>query len=458
MPRTCVRILCVLVTGVLGLAVDSVPALSQQRIVPDTSCDSFTRLASILLLWGVLLVASVASTSQAQAVALPTAAQCDSAAALARSDPRTFFTDSPISSCGLRGARAIAAVLPRMSTEQDAWLLGAVAATSGIRDASIFAAAIALTRNSAATSESRFAAIQVLAQQELGSGAGVMPSSGASGLSGFADTTVLCAVVTGDTTIVSGDPLPRNHLAQTTATTGALAQNPTVTPALRRAARCLRNRFSPPLLPPIEASRIHGSYVCDTRFKVVNTTPVTLELGFEIRGVESRRTFMAAAGRETVFSTGHYGTVTLSYGDQLLQSIGNDHMRCGQAPRGRDSDRKVLERLARTSGCRTFGFRIGHGPGVSLSKKDQCTLATAAFAYVAADGAQAAGLSAPDSAKIESASIYSFAFDDISGGPGESYWTVEFQIADRSYDIVVRIDRRTGSVSAGRGHKATPSR
>src|SRR6476659_4445379 len=99
------------------------------------------RLSSIAA-WSVLLVASVASTCEAQAVALPTTAQCDSAVALAQSDLRTFFTDSPISSCGLRGARAIAAVLPRMSTEQDGWLLGAVAATSGIRDASIFTAAI----------------------------------------------------------------------------------------------------------------------------------------------------------------------------------------------------------------------------------------------------------------------------------------------------------------------------
>jgi len=125
---------------------------------------------------------------------------------------------------------------------------------------------------------------------------------------------------------------------------------------------------------------------------------------------------------------------------------------CGQAARGRDNDRMVLDRLARTSGCRPLGFSIGHGPGVSLSKKDQCTLASAAFDYLAANGAQAAGLSAQDTAKIESASIHSFAFDDISGGPGESYWTVEFQIVDRSYDIVVRIDRGDGSVSAGRGH------
>ena len=131
---------------------------------------------------------------------------------------------------------------------------------------------------------------------------------------------------------------------------------------------------------------------------------------------------------------------------------------CARTVSGRDNDRQVLDRLARTSGCRTFGFRIGHGPGVSLSKKDQCTLASAAFDYLAANGAQAADLSAQDTAKIESASIHSFVFEDISGGPGESYWTVEFQIVDRSYDIVVRIDRRTGSVSAGRGHKATHSR
>jgi hypothetical protein len=38
------------------------------------------------------------------------------------------------------------------------------------------AAAIALARNAAATSESRFAAIQILAQQELGAGASLMPS------------------------------------------------------------------------------------------------------------------------------------------------------------------------------------------------------------------------------------------------------------------------------------------
>jgi hypothetical protein len=259
---------------------------------------------------------------------LPTAAQCDSAVALAQSDLRTFFTDSPISSCGLSGARAVAAALRRVRTEQDAWLLGAVAATSGMRDASIFGAAIALAGNSAATLESRFAAIQILAQQELGAGAGLMPSSYARGLSAFADTTVLCTVFTGDTTVASGDPLPVDHVAQTKAATGALARNPAVTAALRRAAKCLRNHFSPPLLPPIDASQIRGSYVCGTRFKVVNNTPLTLELGYEIGGVETRKTFMAAAGKETTFSTESYGTVTLYYGDRLLQSLGNYNAKC----------------------------------------------------------------------------------------------------------------------------------
>src|SRR5689334_1443483 len=40
------KILRLLVCGVLGLAVDSAPAFSQQRTVADTLCDSFMRLAT----------------------------------------------------------------------------------------------------------------------------------------------------------------------------------------------------------------------------------------------------------------------------------------------------------------------------------------------------------------------------------------------------------------------------
>ncbi|MFL5612492.1 MAG: hypothetical protein ACJ796_02390 [Gemmatimonadaceae bacterium] len=228
----------------------------------------------------------------------------------------------------MNGARAIAAALPRISSEQDSWVLSGVSGTAGIRDASIFRAAIALVGNSVATVESRFAAIKILAQQEFGSGAGLTVSSQGSGLTAFADTTIFCTVSSGDTTFASGDPLPGDHVAQTKAAVGALAQTSTVTPALRRAAKCLRNQFSPPLLPPIDVSQIHASYVCGTRFKVTNNTASTLELGYEIPSVEARATFMAAPGKDTMFATEYYGTVRLYYGDQLLQSIANTNTKC----------------------------------------------------------------------------------------------------------------------------------
>lgn len=285
-------------------------------------------IQKLLPTWSVLLLVSVATRCACQSFEPPTAAQCDSAVALAQSDLHSFFTDSPIASCGVTGARAIAAALPRMSTEQDPSLLSSVSATSGMRDASIFGAAISLAGNSGATPDSRFAAILILAQQELGVGAALMPSSDSSGLAAFADTSVFCAVAAGDTTFTSGDPLPGNHLDQTKATVGALAQNSAVTPALRRAAKCLRNQFSPPILPSIDPSLIHGSYICGTRFKVTNNSPLTVELGFEIPSVEPRATFMAAAGHETTFSTEYYGTVRLYYGDQLLQSLSNANTKC----------------------------------------------------------------------------------------------------------------------------------
>jgi len=127
---------------------------------------------------------------------------------------------------------------------------------------------------------------------------------------------------------------------------------------------------------------------------------------------------------------------------------------CAQARSPEASDRRLLDSLATIHAChpRAFTVRIPI-PVAGLSGNDRCTLVATAFDYIKEGGAQRAGMSPRDTVEIQGAEIFAFKFTDLSGGPSESYWTVEFQLPRRSYAMVVRIDRQTGKVRAGRGEK-----
>ena len=127
---------------------------------------------------------------------------------------------------------------------------------------------------------------------------------------------------------------------------------------------------------------------------------------------------------------------------------------CAQARSTGGNDRRLLDSLASIHACRPRAFTVRIPIAVAgLSANDRCTLVATAFDYIKAGGAQRAGMSAPDTVEIQGAEIFALTFTDLSGGPSESYWTVEFQLPRRSYTMVVRIDRQTGKVRAGRGEK-----
>jgi hypothetical protein len=126
---------------------------------------------------------------------------------------------------------------------------------------------------------------------------------------------------------------------------------------------------------------------------------------------------------------------------------------CAQKDPGKN-DQRVLSNLARAHSCRALRFSITSGAHLSLSDHERCTLVVTALDYVAHGGAVRAGMSPHDRSTIARAGVFAFEFTTMGGGPADRFWTVEFEFADRSYAIIVRIDRKSGAVTAGRGEKS----
>jgi len=120
----------------------------------------------------------------------------------------------------------------------------------------------------------------------------------------------------------------------------------------------------------------------------------------------------------------------------------------------RARDRWILDSLARKHPCGAVNFPVITLPDSSkLPPRDRCTLVTTAFDYVRKGAATRAGMNPGDTADIEQSRVVALTFKNLSRGPAESYWMIDFVLRDRSYAIAVRIDRRSGRVSAGRAEK-----
>lgn len=117
-----------------------------------------------------------------------------------------------------------------------------------------------------------------------------------------------------------------------------------------------------------------------------------------------------------------------------------------------ESDEPVLRSLVSRYPCEPHRFTIVAAPEDSLTTNERCALVHAGIDAILTNATNE--LQAADTAAIQSVKVTPFTFADTSSRVAESYWSVDYTLTGRSYDAVVRVDRKTGRITASSGHKA----
>lgn len=110
----------------------------------------------------------------------------------------------------------------------------------------------------------------------------------------------------------------------------------------------------------------------------------------------------------------------------------------------------LTDTVAKGDSCRS-PVPIGHLPPGTTDTR-ACALIRAALTFLARPEATVAGVSAVDASSAQEVGIFEWKFRNSGGSLLRPYWTIEFRLRDRPYDIGVYL-RENGQMEARRLHK-----
>lgn len=202
-----------------------------------------------------------------------------------------------------------------------------VAASRILRDGRVLSAVAAVASSSSAPRDMRLRALEVLAT--------------------YADATAaptFTDAVIAETASLPGDPTPRhepstqpfNGQSTTTIATALLAASADGDPAVRAAARRVRQHlaFAAPLAAPPQAGSLTLTYICGNRFRMRNSGDIGIRYRYDVYGTAEAKQLWVdhpAAGEpyvETFFTTTRRGTVRVFVGSRLVQTKANGGSAC----------------------------------------------------------------------------------------------------------------------------------
>jgi hypothetical protein len=275
------KISCVLLCALVLSATVATPALSQQIVVADSSCDSFTRLAS---------------SSPDAAVRRSVPSQCaQSAATVAQL---------------IRGARG--------RSEPD--FLRSLLYTASFSDPAIASAATDVLGDRAASIGARLTSLTILVRQSLGRGAGVAVPD---------NTPIDRMTERTHCLLVNWSPpsSPAVTAGLRSAMEGIWADQGQPAP-LRAFARCVRAALAPTWLPPIDISRIHLSPACREMVRVRNDLNDVVTLDWQVLNTKRHAKIDVPAAKQIVFPVDMDGVVRFTRGQQLVGEVSTGKNMC----------------------------------------------------------------------------------------------------------------------------------
>lgn len=142
--------------------------------------------------------------------------------------------------------------------------------------------------------------------------------------------------------------------------------------------------------------------------------------------------------------------VLLSPAQRPLTSGAADFVAKNNGERGPDS---VLAQSPRDETCKRVGFKIYTGDQTQLTDGKRCAFVVAAYRVLAASRADRTRPPSSDTSAVAAATVTHFEFRNLETGDATSYWSIDFELPKRPYDVQVQFDGLTGAAAIVRTHK-----
>ena len=134
----------------------------------------------------------------------------------------------------------------------------------------------------------------------------------------------------------------------------------------------------------------------------------------------------------------------------LLFTAASCSIQDSKSESGKDS---MLVGLESRYPCRQFKFESRAAPGTELSVDQRCSLVAAGYREIGQGPEGRNGVDHADTSAITSVTVAKYVFPNLDTNTSVSYWSIDFELEERPYNIQVQLDPSTGKASVIRTHK-----
>ncbi len=255
---------------------------------------------------------------------------CDSAVTALQEGRRSGWAWSAVTLCDAPGAAAVAGAITAALTETDSVVLGwMMGASSQMRDAGIFNAAVGVASDQAASQPARVASLLAVLGQHNNDLGFQMNISWAALVSAPRDPS--CGGLTAY--IHPGydyeGSLPVDYVSQAVQLFEALWDDPSESLVIRRLAECFRvigiNDAAPLVVDP---DQLTLTYACGNKFAVENSGRYSALVTYRVVGAQDEGHLSVRPGIKRFFTTEEVGVVELLYEGEVVETHSNGGVPC----------------------------------------------------------------------------------------------------------------------------------
>jgi len=279
----------------------------------------------------VLSVSTGASLLTAQTIPgpPPTASECQASARALAGGARDGTGWESLPGCGKTGGVALARAFDGARFETDAaYLQRLYGAMASLRDPAVFATALSVMQDLAASAPARATAILIAVAQH--DNALSLPLN----LS-FTDVispvgSARCRLVpTSDASYRSSSPLPADYRQQLGKAILRVDGSPDTPDLVRSFVQCARPALTAVIADAVPTSEVRLTYVCGNRFRVENQSTESVKVSWKVSGTRDRADLVVPSKGESTFTTEKRGPTSLYYRGKLVGTAANGGQACG---------------------------------------------------------------------------------------------------------------------------------
>lgn len=258
----------------------------------------------------------------------PTSRQCAAAAAALARGARDGAGWEYLPGCGKAGGVPLAKAFQAARFETDpAYLQRLYGAMGSMRDSAVFATALSVMQDSAASAPARATAILIAVAQHndnLG-----LPLN-VSFTEAIAPPAGQCRLLpVSDAGYRSMSPLPADYREQLGRAILQVRASPNTPDLVRTFVYCARPALMELIADAVPISALRLTYVCGNRFRVENQSTESVKVSWKVSGTRARADLVVPSKGERTFTTEQKGPTSLYYRGKLVGTLANGGQACG---------------------------------------------------------------------------------------------------------------------------------